>query len=81
VRDLRELVAHRGVDPRMSVPVHVAPQRRDAIDVAVAIDVDQVGALATFDDQRVLAHPAALLRERMPEVGAVRGGEVHLRRH
>ena len=33
--------------------------------------------LAALDDHRVLLHPTALLRERMPEVGAVGSGEVH----
>ena len=34
-------------------------------------------AVDALDDHRVLLHPAALLRERMPEVGAVGSGEVH----
>ena len=72
-----ELRLHRLVDPRMAMAVHVAPQRRDAVDVAAAVGVDQVGALAALDDQRVLLLPALLLRERMPEVTAVVGGEAH----
>ena len=77
VRDLRELVANGGVDARVRVAVNVAPQRRDAVDVAVAVDVDQVGALAALDDHRVLLGPAALLGERMPEIAAVGGCQVH----
>jgi hypothetical protein len=40
------------------------------------VDVDQVGALGALDHQRRLLGPAPLLGERMPEVGAVGGGEV-----
>ena len=72
-----ELVAHGGVDARVAVAVDVAPERGDAVDVAAAVGVDQVGALGALDDQRLLLAPGALLGERMPEVGAVRGGEVH----
>jgi hypothetical protein len=77
VGDAVELVAHRGVDARVAVPVDVAPERRDAVDVAVAVDVDQVRALGPIDDQQVLVHPALLLRERVPEMCAIGGGEIH----
>ena len=43
--DAVELVAHRGVDRRVAVAVHVAPQRRDAVDVAAPLAVDQLAAL------------------------------------
>jgi hypothetical protein len=75
-----QLVAHRGVDAGVAMSVDVAPERRNAVDVAPAGDVDQVGALARLHDQRILLDPAALLRERMPEMGAVGGGEFHDRR-
>jgi hypothetical protein len=51
------------------------------VDVAVAVHVDQVRALSSVHDHRVLAHPAALLGERVPQVRAVGGGEIHLGRH
>ena len=77
VRHGVELLAHGGVDARVAVAVDVAPQRRDAVDVAAAVGVDQVGALGALDDQRLLALPAPLLRERVPEVAAVVRGEAH----
>ncbi len=77
VGDPVKLVAQRGVDARMAVPVDVAPERGDAVDVAVAVDVDEVGTLRALDDQLLLLLPAALLRERMPEVCAVRRLEIH----
>ena len=54
-----ELRAHGAVDRRVAVAVDVAPQRRDAVDVAPALGVDQVGALGPLDHQRLLAPPVA----------------------
>ena len=51
--DATELVADRRVDRRVAVAVDVAPQRRDAVDVAAAVGVDQVGALAGLDRERL----------------------------
>ena len=69
-------VADGRVDARMAVAVDVAPQRRDAVDVGVAVGVPERAALGALDDQRVLVAPALLLGERVPEDGAVGGGEV-----
>jgi hypothetical protein len=77
VRHAVELLAHGGVDARMPVTVHVAPERRHAVDVAPPVDVDEVGPLGALDDQRLLVLPPSLLRERVPEMGAVGGGEIH----
>ena len=77
VRHGVELIAHRGVDPGVAVTVDVAPQRRHAVDVSLPVGVDQVGALGALDDQRLLALPAPLLRERVPEVAAIVRGEAH----
>jgi hypothetical protein len=76
VRHALELGAHGRVDSRVAVAVHVAPERRHAVDVAAAVDVDQIGALRTLDDERRLLGPAALLGERVPKMGAVGGGEI-----
>ena len=77
-----ELRADRAVDLRMAMPVNVAPQRRDAVDVRVAVDVIQVGPLGAIDHERWLAlAPGLLLGERMPEVAAVGGEELGGRAH
>jgi hypothetical protein len=55
--------------------VDVAPQRGDAVQVAAAVHVDEVAALAALDDKRLLLLPAPLLGERMPQEGVVVGGE------
>jgi hypothetical protein len=71
VGDTVDLIVERLVDQRVAVPVHVAPQRRDAVDVATAVGVDQVGALGAGDHQGSLGAPVALLGERVPEVAMV----------
>jgi hypothetical protein len=55
----------------MTMPVDVAPQRRDAVDVAAPVGVDEVGALGSLDDERLLLAPVVLLGERMPEVTVI----------
>ena len=67
VRDLLELRAHGTVDRRMGVPVDVAPQRRGAVDVCLAVGVVERAPLGPLDDQRLLLGPALLLGERVPE--------------
>jgi hypothetical protein len=75
VRDAVELRLHGCVDRRMAMPEHVAPQRRDAVDVGVAVGVEEQRALATLDDRRVLGLPAAHLREGVPDVGSIGGAQ------
>jgi hypothetical protein len=76
VRNLLQLGPHRRVDPCVPVPVHVAPQRRYAVQVTPSLDVDQVGALAPLDDQRLFLDPRPLLRERVPDPIPVQPREV-----
>ena len=80
VGDPVELLAHRRVDPRVAMAVDVAPERGDAVDVAAAVGVDQVGALGPLDHQRLFLAPALLLGERVPEVVAVELRVVHRHR-
>ena len=54
--------------------VDVAPQRGDAVDVAAALGVDQVRALAGLDREGSDSTPSALLGERMPEVPVIELG-------
>jgi hypothetical protein len=54
------------------VAVDVAPKRRDAVDVGVALGVVQVRPVGVVDHQRRLAvAPARLPGERVPDVLAV----------
>src|SRR5450755_656923 len=61
----------------MSVAVDVAPQRGHAVDIRVAVRVEQVCALGVVDhDRRLTVIPALLLGERMPEVTPVGGDQL-----
>src|ERR1035437_5905025 len=77
MRDLIELGPDRAVDRQVAMPVDVAPQRRDAVDVGAAIGVVQVGALSLLDHERGFVFaPALLLGERMPQVAEVGGDQI-----
>ena len=73
VGDAVELLAERSVEPGMAMAMHIAPQAARAVDVAVAVDVDQRAAVALLEDQRfVLGH----LGEGVPDELAVPSGEL-----
>ncbi len=76
VRDPVELGADGGVDRGLAVPVDVAPERRDAVQVPAAVGVDQVVALGRGDHERVGGEPLLHLGEGMPEVGVVEGDDL-----
>ena len=61
VGDAVELLADGRVDRRVAMAVDVAPERGGAVDVAAAVDVDQVGALGRARSAAALPHtsPAA----------------------
>src|SRR4051794_36017291 len=61
----------------MPVAMHVAPQRRNAVDVAAAFGVDERRPLGALDDDRLLLDPALLLGERVPDVAVIVGGKGH----
>src|SRR5262249_6414479 len=63
--------AYGGIERRMAVSVHVAPQRRHAVQVAPALRVDEPAALRLGDDERLLPQPVGHLREGVPEVAMV----------
>ena len=66
--DAVELLADRGVDHRVAVAVDVAPEGGGAVEVALPVDVEEVGALAALDHQRLFLAPALLLGEGVPDV-------------
>jgi hypothetical protein len=63
-----DLLPQRRVERGVPVPVDVAPQRADAVEVTPALDVEQVDALGALDDQGVGAGPVGLGREGVPEM-------------
>ncbi len=80
VGDAVELFAQRRVDAGVAMPVDVAPQRGDAVDVAPALAVDQLRSLSPLDHQRLFLDPALLLGERVPEMVAVELRWIHRHR-
>src|SRR5262245_123176 len=68
VGDLVELRADGLVEFRDAVAVNVAPQRRDAVDVPVAVEILEPAALGALDDQRGLGGVGRHRRERVPDV-------------
>jgi hypothetical protein len=49
VGDFVQLLAQRGIEPRMSMAVNVAPQTADAVQIFTAVDVNQRTADGTFN--------------------------------
>src|SRR5689334_7691431 len=60
--------------------VHVAPERRRPVQVPPSLGVEQVGALAALDHQRLLLAPPLLLGEGVPDVVAIELSVVGLHR-
>ena len=56
--------------------VDVAPQRRDAVEIAASVHIDKVVALTSLDDDWLIGEPCAHLGERMPQVGLIPGGKL-----
>ena len=73
--DFVELIADGLVDLRDLVAVDVAPEAGDAVDVAVAVGVDEVEAFGAVDDQRGLIAPLAHGGEGVPDMLVVKLGE------
>ena len=53
------------------MPEGVDPQRRDGIEVATAVDVDQLASFGPFDDDRRVVGEARHLREPVPQHGGI----------
>jgi hypothetical protein len=84
VGDLVELLARRPVEVRVVMAVDVAPERGGAVDVAVAVDVEEVDALAALDHQWLFLAPTLLLGEGVPDellVEPVEAGDISHRRN
>ena len=75
VRDATRLRPERLVERGVAMPVHVAPQRRYAIQVSSPAGIDQPAPVALDDDERILVEPVAHLGERMPQMGMVPADE------
>ena len=62
-----ELCADGGVDLGMSVPVHVAPQRGNTVEILLSVKIVKMDARAALDDRRIFLRVGPHLGEGMPE--------------
>ncbi len=76
VSHVAELFEERGVEFRNPVAVHIRPQARHAVEVPFSRAVDEPTALRAVDDQRLDGIPLGMLREGVPQVGLIEGGEI-----
>ena len=66
-----ELVAQGLVELGHAVAERRDPQRRDGVEVAAALDVDQLAALGPLDDDGLVVDVARHLREPVPHHGGI----------
>ena len=80
-RALRRRLGDRGEHLRMGVPVDQGPPRADVVDEAIAVDVDQLGALAAVDEDRGAADRSHRAHGRVDAAGQhLQRAAVELRR-
>src|ERR1700722_14700906 len=70
--DSRGLLPQRLVEFSLAMSMNVAPQRRDCIEVALPVHIDQVITLTALDYDWLVVEPCTHLRERMPQISMVR---------
>ena len=76
-----ELFADGGVDLGDAMAVDVAPQRRDAVEVLAAVEIDEEAAVRRGDDERRFGGVRLHRREGVPDVVAVPLFELFAGRH
>ena len=69
--DAIELIFDSVVNFLFAVTMHVAPKRRNSIQIFSSLVVDQIMTIAAADDHGIFAQPFLHLRERMPEIAMV----------
>src|ERR1051325_10950081 len=72
MRNTLELCLDCVVNFFLSMAVNIAPERRDSVEIAPAMDVDQIMAFGAIDHTGFFAHPFLHLSKRMPQVGVIR---------
>ena len=68
-----KLVAERPVELGDAMAERRDPERRDGIEVAAPVDIDQLATLGRLDDDRLVVEVARHLGEAMPDHGRVPG--------
>jgi hypothetical protein len=68
-----DLAPQRLVELRHPMAEGRDPERRDGVEVAAAVDVDQLAALGRLDDDRLVVEVARHLGEAVPDHGGIPG--------
>jgi len=55
----------------MVMAVHRNPQRRDAIEVTLAMDINEIIAFGTLDNNLLTLEPISHLRKGVPNIGFI----------
>ena len=71
-----ELRSKGVVERGMSMAVQIDPNGRRAVEICAAFRIDQVGALATLNNNRFLLFPFLHLSKGMPEVDTIPSNEM-----
>jgi hypothetical protein len=69
--DFVDLLLESPIKCRMPMAVKIDPDGRGAVEILVAFSIDEVGAFAAFDDERVFLFPFLHLGEGMPQVSVI----------
>jgi len=56
------------IDRRVAMAVHIDPKAGNAVQVPLAVDIDQITSLRPVNDERFFVKPILHLRERMPKI-------------
>ena len=71
MRDLIELLPNGLIELRYTMTMDVAPQRRNAVDIRITVEVVEEAAVGALDDERRLGGVLEHRCEGMPDVIAV----------
>ena len=71
MRHAVELRANSPVNLRNAMPIHIAPHRRKAIEIAIAVNIYEINTIAVRNNNGVLIRIISHLRKRMPDNRAV----------
>ena len=71
-----QLLPHRRVHRRLTVPVNSDPQRGHPVEITATVGVPEMDTGPPVDHQRPVGRPRRMLGERMPHRGEVTGDEV-----
>ena len=69
--DVVGLLFHGTIERWMAVAVQIDPNGGGAVEIFLALSIDEIRAATAFDDNRILLFPFLHLREGVPEIPMV----------